>query len=72
MKNCHLVLYDKRRAKPPRDMWLANGERVFFLTGSERDEHMLCGLVIGTVIPPLEEWPQPLASLVRSRMQPPI
>jgi hypothetical protein len=66
---CHLILYDKQRAKPPAYIWLANGEKAIFLTGQERDEQTLHGLVIGSVTPPLGEWPARLAMVIKARMQ---
>ena len=67
---CHLILYDKHRAKPPASIWLANGDRAIFLSGHERDEWTLHGMVIGSVVPPLGEWPAGLAQLIRARMLP--
>ena len=66
----HLVLYDKARAKPPASICLANGDKALFLSGHARDERMLYGLVIGSVVPPLSEWPVGLVPLIRARMLP--
>jgi hypothetical protein len=66
MKN-HLALYDKHRSKPPAFIWLANGDRLLFMRGDER-ENYLDGLEISSVTPPLDEWPPPLLMAIKLRM----